>query len=102
MIVKIYDANDNPTEFDMSIPLVRWITVAVIDGDESVRVFYYNGRVEDFYSTKFAHLKTSDHLYHVDNDKLESWVKFDKWDGTKSYCRMKAFYNHEVKTKGTK
>lgn len=91
MIVKIYDAADNPTEFDMSIPLVQRIMVAVMDGDESVRVFYYNGRVEDFYSTKFAHLKTSGCLYHVDNDKLESWVKFDKWDGTKSYCRMKAF-----------
>ena len=102
MIVKIYDAANNAVEFDMSIPLVRWITVAVIDGDESVRVFYYNGRVEDFYSTKFAHLKTSDHLYHVDNDKLESWVKFDKWDGTKSLCRMKAFYGRNAKMKEVK
>lgn len=90
---RIFDYQDNPVEIELRNVKIVAISVTIFSGDETVDIYYEDGRVECFDSSECRHTDFFDGNYVVLGDKINEWLKWNrflKYNGI-SYKRQEMF-----------
>lgn len=92
MKIKIYDYDDYPFTVDIGeLEEIKELDVDVITGDEILTVWYTDGTIARFDSSRTRMLAFFDGCYVVENNQIEEWANF-KFDSERqtpyAYQRM--------------
>lgn len=75
----IFDYQNKPVEIELRNVKIVAISVTIISGDETVDIYYEDGKVNYFDSSECRHTDFFDGNYVVLGDKIDEWLKWNKF-----------------------
>ena len=90
---RIFDYQDNPVEIELINDKIVAISVTILSGDETVDIYYEDGKVNHFDSSECRHTDFLDGNYVVLGDKIDEWLKWNQFlkYNSISYKRQEIF-----------
>lgn len=75
----IFDYQNKLVEIELRNVKIVAISVTILSGDETVDIYYEDGKVNYFDSSESRHTSFFDGNYVVLGDKIDEWLKWNKF-----------------------